>query len=268
LIKVNVDFSEILSLEELKTNVERNLSKAAEELALQTHAKILEIAQEKLKSTRSKYTEALKFSQVGPDTWMISLDKSALFIEEGLPPGFDMLPGLLNSPKAKTGKNGRYISVPFEQNTRPQNTAGNAKELNNAVRKELKARGINYSKLDVDERGNPKLGLLHSFDFGTPKKTKEGPYQGHGKIGDPRQGRTGIPFLQGVRVYQKEIATPKGPKVQRAILTFRTASENSEGWKHPGLNALKAFEEAAEWAVREWSSKIAGQTLDAIIETI
>lgn len=268
MIKVNVDFSDILSLEQLKDNVERNLSKAAEELALQTHAKILEIAQEKLKSLRTKYTDALKFSQVGPDTWMISLDKEALFIEDGLPPGFDMLPGLLNSPKAKMGKNGRYISVPFEQNTRPQNTPRNAKDLNNAVRKELKNRGINYSKLDVDERGNPKLGLLHSFDFGTPIKTKEGPYQGRGKIGAPRQGKTGIPFLQGVRVYQKEISTPKGPKVQRAILTFRTASENSDGWKHPGLTALKAFEEACDFALREWSSKIAGQVLDAVIETI
>lgn len=268
MIKTTVDYSALLSLQGIKEETELALSKAAEELALQTHAKILEYAQEDLKSLRSTYVEALKFQQISSNVWMISLDKSAMFIEEGLPAGFDMLPGLLNSPKAKVGKNGRYISVPFEQNPRPQDMANNAKELNQAVRKELKKQGVPYKKLERDEQGNPKLGLLHSFDFGTPKKTQNGPYQGHGPVGQPRQGKTGTPFLEGIRVYQKEIKTPKGIEVKRAIMTFRTASENSDGWKHPGLKPLHAFERASAWALSTWEDKIAGATIDMVISRL
>lgn len=39
-------------------------------------------------------------------------------------------------------------------------------------------------------------------------------------------------------------------------MTFRTASEKSSGWKHPGLERRGFLEEAKMWAEQEWEEKM------------
>lgn len=266
MININIDLSEILELQNLDKELNKILDQAARELTVATHAHVVERVQAELHSTRDKYLQALSIEKVDDATWAINLDVSAMWLEEGLQP-HEMIDNLLKSPKAKTAADGsRYAVIPFQLNKKPSATWAQAKDLNEAVKKQLKARGIPYAKIEKDASGQDKLGTLHSFDvmrknsLATPVRKGPGPGGGHGDIGLPKQGPTGIPFLEGTRIIQRKV----GGKTQRAIMTFRVVSSKHKGmgrWFHPGLKAKKFFDEATEWAERTWTERILPQVL-------
>jgi hypothetical protein len=265
MITLDLDLRAILDLQqELKPQLLDQLQKAAKDLALQSHAHLLENVQSKLHSSREKYLAALDFKQVSDDTWIINLGQEALWIEEGMEE-HSMLPDLLASPKAKMSADGsRYICVPFEHNKGPSRQTQAQNDLTSTIKAEMKARKIPYGNLEKDANGNTKTGLLHKFDIAAPMKTSEGPGQGHGPIGAPRQGSTGIPFLQNVRVYQKEIKDASTGKsaYKKSIMTFRVASsKHPDKWRHPGVEARHLMDETAEWALQQWETKIAPSIL-------
>lgn len=271
MIFFNLDLGPLLSLSrELKPTVEQAMKDAARDLAVQAHAHIVEEVQQKLHSTRQKYLDALSYTQVDEDTWVISLDKPALFIEDGLPPNKDMLDGLLKSPKAKTAKDGsRYLIVPFEHKKGKTEQTQAQSTLTDTIKTEMKRKRIPFGKIETDAKGQPKTGLLHSFDIlKNPVKSGQGPGQGHGPTGSVRQGPTGIPFLQGVRVYQNKVKGKDGKEsVKKSIMTFRVASSKHKGqgrWIHPGLEAKHFFDEAAKWALKEFEEKIRDQILISV----
>src|SRR6185369_6175367 len=107
-----------------------------------------------------------------------------------------------------------------------------AKDLTDTIKAEMRRRKIPYGNLEKGADGQPKTGLLHSFDImKAPNKTGEGPGQGKGPVGKVRQGPTGIPFLQNIRVYQKSVTDKKTGKssVSKSIMTFRTVSSKQKG---------------------------------------
>jgi len=111
MIFVNLDLSAILKVgEELEGKAREVLSDALKDLSTQAHAHIVERVNEKLHSTRQKYIEALRFQQVSEDTWMVTLEPSALWIEEGIEPNKEMLDDLLKSSKAKMAKDGCVLN--------------------------------------------------------------------------------------------------------------------------------------------------------------
>ena len=273
MIHINLDLGVLGELaRDFRPSVDRAMKDAARDLATQTHAHILEEVQQKLHSTREKYVNALNIEQVDEDTWVITLKKDAMFIEEGLPPNKDMLDGLLKSQKAKTAKDGsRYVVVPFQHNKGQTQQTPAQKNLTDTVKAEMKKRKIPYGKLENGPDGKPKTGLLHSFDImRNPIKTAHGPGQGKGPVGSVKQGPTGIPFLQGVRVYQHAVKDKKGnSKIQKSIMTFRVASSKHKGqgrWVHPGLEAKRFFDEAAKWAVKEFEERIRDQILISVAQ--
>lgn len=270
MIFINLDISPIVGLaKQFEENTRRVMSDALRDLATQTHAHIVEQVQKKLHSTRQKYLDALSFKQVDNDTWVINLDKSAMFIEEGMN-RTEMLPFLLKSPKAKTAKDGsRYLVVPFEHKKGPTESTPAQKTLTDTIKAEMKKRKIPYGNIEKDAQGNAKTGLLHSFDImKSPLKSGAGPGQGHGPVGQVRQGPTGIPFLQGVRVYQTRMTDKMGKShVKKSIVTFRVASSKHKGtgrWVHPGLEAKRFFDEAAKWAQDEFENRIRDQILISV----
>lgn len=274
MIHLNIDLSALISLkEELEPGIKKALNDAARDLSLQAHAHIVEKVQEKLHSTRERYLAALSYEQVDDSTWIINLDKSALWIEEGQPE-HNMLDNLLKSKKARTAKDGsKFVAVPFQHNKGPTQQTKAAQDLTATIKRELQQRKIAYNKIETDAAGRPKLGLLHKFDIkNMPLKTVEGPGQGHGPIGAVRQGNTGIPFLAGIRIYQKQIKDGMGrSKVSRSIMTFRVASSKHYGsgkWEHPGTDARRLFDEAADWALRLWETQIAPRVLDAAVKNL
>ena len=264
--------SAFLNLEELESNVSKVARDALADLAAQTHNHIREQAQNKLHSSRETYLENLRFY---PDdgVWIIELDQKAMWIEEGIPPNKEMIDDLLKSPKAKRSKDGsKYMSIPFKQNKTPTSSTPAQKSLTDTIKAEFKRRKIPYGKLEVDASGAPKKGLLHKFDMNqipTPLKTHNGVGQGHGPIGAPRQGMTGIPHLQGVRVYQHDVKNPKTGETQtkKSIMTFRTVSSKQKGtgmWVHPGFDAKRFLDDARDWAIEQWSKEFTEKIMISI----
>jgi hypothetical protein len=265
-----MDLSALLNLEqELTPRAKAAMQQAAQHLATQTHAHILERSQSQLHSTRAKYANALGFYQENPHTWVVSLDASAMWIEAGFSKR-EMLDDLLKSPKAKTARDGsRFVVVPFDQNKAPTQSTQAQQDLTATVKSELKKRKIPYGKLEKDKDGNVKTGVLHRFDVMTkPIKTQNAPGMGAGPIGAVRQGPTGIPFLQGIQVSQRaNKMADGGTKYSRHITTFRVASSKHKGtgrWVHPGLQARNFFEEAFDWSKMTFEQQMVPQILEEL----
>lgn len=233
---------------------------AARDLAAMTQGKIAELAAQKLHSRREMFVQGLKTVQVSDDLWIVSLDARVRWIDDGQP-AHNMLDALLASPKAKRAKDGsKYVVIPFGHGPGAGKTSTTSaqQDLISTVKKEMKARGIPFGKIEVDSQGQAKMGKLHSFDITkAPVKSIDGPGQGHGPKGHVKQGPTGIPFLQGVQVYQNKDA--KG-KPRRQILTFRVASSkhrDQSRWEHPGNAPANLMEEGMKWAMETWEKEVA-----------
>lgn len=276
---IHLDIKDLVDLRErISSEAEKAVKKAGQMLAAATHAHIVEQVQGKLRSTREKYLENLGFHQVNDNTWVVDLAPGAFFIEDGLPAGFDMIPGLLDDSarpgakskpgaskgRTKTAADGsRYRVIPFEHNKAQTRQTPYAKDLTDTIKTELKRRGApGLGTIEKDSGGQPRLGLVRKMDIMTaPKKIAEGPGQGKGPLGAVRQGPTGIPLLQGVRIYQQKVKDKVSGKerIQKTAMTFRVVSSKhtSQGrWQHPGLEPRRFLDEAYVWALEEWKSKI------------
>lgn len=259
------DFSETLQkYEEIALELEIAISDGIEKLTASVYQHIVEQANQKLKSRKDIFLESLKPPEkIDEHTWMVELDKKAVWIDDGLPSGFDMLDGLLSSPKAKTGPKGRYLVVPFKHNKAPSKQTKLQQALVSNIKQEFKKKGIPFKPLERNPDGSPKLGRLHSMDLQGPKQKsqvvppKQGPqgqnYQTHPRS-QGQEGPGGRPYLWGLKVYQKEQQKGDKLEVQKSIMTFRTASESQRGQKfiHPGLAPASLFSEAYQWAEQQY----------------
>jgi len=221
-------------------------------LGAMCQAHMTELANERLHSRRQKYLDALK-PDIQEDCYVIELDQSALWIEEGVAE-HNMLDDLLSSPKAKHAKDGSmYLIVPFDKSPGKGQTGTPAGQMDlvNVLKSEMKARKIPWANTERDDQGRPKIGRLHTFSVeDKPLKTQEGPNQGKGPIGSVKQGITGIPFLRNVNVYQHE----KEGKVTRSVMTFRIASSKhreQDRWNFPGLTPINIFPDTQEWGIQQ-----------------
>lgn len=279
---LNVDLTDLLNVQNnLLPAAEKALANAAAALTMATHAKMLDIAKSKLHTRRKAYEDALTFKKVNDYTWLINLDRKARWIEDGMSQ-HEMIMDLLKSKKTKVAKDGsKYLSIPFEHKGGPTQMTPAQADLNSTVKSFLRNYNKNnpggkipYGNIEKNADGSAKLGVLHKFNIMTsPLKTAQGVGQGHGPIGAVKQGITGIPFLQGIQISQKEVTDKKtGAKsVQRSISTFRTVSTKMLGsgkWVHPGLQPMNIMDEAVDWALNEFDTKIKDQLLNEIAGAI
>ena len=266
---VNIDLRELINMQKFGPAADKAMKDAARNLSAMTLNHIKREVQTKLKSRREKYDKALSIKQEG-EVWIIELDSAARWIEEGLPP-HEMIDDLLKKG-AHTSKDGsKYKAIPFQHNKGPANTPASSADLSEAIQKEMKKRKIPFGKLETDAQGNPKIGKLHEFNVKTPNKTGQGPGQGWGPVDKPKQGPTGIPFLNGVQVHQKQVTDSEGKKrTIKAITTMRMVSSKMKGtgrWFHPGLQPKLFFNEAQQWAIDEWE-KMKGDVIQQVIDSI
>lgn len=228
----------------IQKDVENELQEAGANLANMTHAKLLELATDDLKSLSEKYKENIEpVVEVDKGIWVITLKQEAMWIEEGRKSGF--MEELLNNVKPgstppKMGKNGKYRVIPFVHNKNPTQQSTKAQALADQIRESLKQRGISWKKIERNEDGSPRLGKLHSFNLESARLKpihKSEP-------------------LQGVAVYQSK---GKDGNVRRDVMTFRVISEKhrSEGlWVHPGMEGKKLMDKAFDWAIDAWERQI------------
>jgi hypothetical protein len=266
MFNVNIDLTSLQNMFNYE-EVQKISDNAARQLALLTQAKITELANEKLKTRRKTFLEGISLKQEDSGVWLIHIDESVHWINDGVEE-HSMLPDFLRSDKAKTAADGhKYLVIPFEFQAGkggPTQNTPYQQDLVNAIKNQLKAAKIPWGKIEKDDKGNPALGRLHSLTMKTPSKTKNGPGQGWGKLGDSRMGPTDIPFLQGAAVYQTK--NEKG-KIERSVMTFRVASEEhlgTERWFHPGLDSVRIMEEAYYWALKELETNIMPSVLSQI----
>lgn len=270
---VNLDLSELEDILDLGDHAEEEMERAAARLTAMTRAKIAELANETLHSRRGMFLDALTHFQVDDNTWVVNLDRSARWIDEGMSE-HNMLENLLKSKKAKISKDGnRYVVVPFQHNRAKQNMTPAQQSLLNTIKNEMAKVDVTPNKIEMSADGTPKLGLVRSMDITSKPKSTRKLKIGAGAFGDVAQGPTGIPLLKGVRVYQREIDKADGSKgVGRFVMTFRVASQKHKDqpnrWKYPGVEATDLMEKGMRWALEEWSSKIAPSVVERIIAKI
>lgn len=157
-------------------------------------------------------------------------------IEDGSPPR-DMKEALLGSPKAKQGKNGRYITVPFRHGTpgavgiqsMPQHIYSGAKNLGysrrNGFLKSLFT-GSKYTWGGKFSEGKPK-------DQQTGMRAHNAPHPGAG-------------YQHRVGIYEGMVKM--GRKNHSQYMTFRRVSENSDpkSWMFPGVKPRPIREAVVE----------------------
>lgn len=244
-LKINIDAAALAKeFKEFVAEVEKDIKKGVANLATITHAKVKEMAASELKSSREDFMNSLSFEEIADGVWIVSVDAKALWIEEGIPSDFDMKPGLLK--EGKPSKNGgKYRIVPFEHTNAPSQMTQSAKDIVENLRTELKKQKVPFKKIEYGADGKPRLGKLHSLNL--PSDI-------------PGKGNT--PALKGVSIYQ---TATKGGNIRRDILTFRTVTDSPSSagkWIHPGLEAKKFLDRAADWAIKEWEAKILPEILD------
>lgn len=241
------------------------LSRSAEDLAAMTYSKVVELAQSQLHTSREEYLRNLSYEQASPGTWTVTLNANAMWIEEGMPK-HEMVDDLLKNGRISKKTGARYKVIPFPIKGAAA-TAPAALPIKLAAMGALKRAKIDMKSVQRDADGRPIVGTLHKLDvMDKPLKTSGGSYQGWGQVGQVRQGATGIPFLQGLRVTQRQIGV-SSTNIQKTALTFRTVSSFHKGsgrWVHPGVKARKLLDQAYSWAQNEWESTIKPEIIDAI----
>jgi hypothetical protein len=216
--------------------------------------------------------------------WDIRVEDGSSFVCHGIlvhNSPHSMVKDLLgDNPKvAKDGS--RYRVIPFEHSKGgvTQNTPAEM-ELVNAIKGELKKLRVPWAAPERNTDGSPKSGVVRKLDIQGPARpggTEAGPGgnqhgYGHGAVGAPMQGPTGIPFLKGVTISQNPLfntdGTPKLDKkgkqmAAKSITTFRVVSSKHEGerWKYPGIEGVHFLDDGCEWAGREWEQKILPELL-------
>lgn len=210
-------------------------------ILMQQH--IGQLAKSKLNTSFDNYMSAVT-SKVEGNVLVVELDKDnwlANAVESGVG-GFDIKAGLLNSPKAKIGKNGKkFIIVPIGKQ---KNGKGGGTEKSQDYQ-----RRINEVLL------KPKVGL-------SKLKTRL-----DGGVYETQQIINDDPLLQGFyrsRVFdsaQDFYAGKKKPAWGHVL--FRIVSENSDkdSWQHPGIQKADIFGQTSQWF-----DNTASALLDSIIE--
>jgi len=247
---IEIDVNKISEfLNKTVDSIKKEVTKAVSGLAAATHAKTLELADDRLKTLKSQYKDGVKFDQLENNVWMVSLDESIMWIEEGTQArsGYD---SLSKSTKAKTSKEGhRYLVIPFKHDKKPSEQSSKAQEITNALRQDLKSRGIPYKKLEYNNDGSPKMGKLHTFDVASDLPTV----------------RSKFASLKGVSIYQTK--DKNTGSVRRDIMTFRVMSEKTKGdgrWQYPDRQGVKILDDVHAWALRTWESEILPSLLEKI----
>jgi len=244
-LKFKVDSSGIAAVfGDMKEEVEKAVNVGVKALASMTHAKTMELAKAELGSTSKKYRQALSFQKVDTNVYVVSLDESMLWLEEGRKSG-SMVDDLLREGAKYTKSGSRYKAIPFDYSaSKPiSDRAQFGRQITELLKAELKDRKIPYKGIEYDRNGKPKLGKLHTFDAAIHRNPI------------PSENAN-TPVLNGVNIYQR---MRDDGKVERSITTFRIVTDKHAGsgkWVHPGIPPKKLMDVALGWAMNTWEMEI------------
>ena len=235
------------AIEGIGEQLEEELNGAVADLAHGAYAKISADVQQQVGDSNFKqeYLKGLQINEIGNGAWLISLDGEwANKLENGYP-GYDMKQTLLSSNKnVAVGKNAGQPWV-----RRGETSGKKYAHVPLQVQPTSKAAGKDLS-------GDIQKVMAQASDGRRQRITKIFRDQAGNVVKDPIRGASDNPILDGITKYQKE---GKGGKVSSFYINYRTISEDSSGWRHPGHDGYDFFAEAEKWVEEE---------LDNIIETL
>lgn len=214
--------------------MEAEVNAAVKNVAHAAHASIAAKAQAELGSRAKDFLKGLKFTDLGDNSYLISLDgKYATGLEDGYS-AYDMRAAMLASKKNVTV--GSRAGQPWVQNSVPR---GKSKETHK------------YAHVPMQQRPNSKAaGTSNMADAikAMTAKNAQGLEQNLTKIfknldGGAIEGK--VASIDGLVKYQKVYKSPTGKEtVQSIYIKYRTVSERGKPWIHPGFEGIKAFDEA------------------------
>ena len=235
------------SLVDLAPEIKKEINRGVRDVAFGAQAKIISELQNRNTPPikRSTYLEALKLKKI-PDGYLIFLDGSwATRLEDGYA-SYSIKELLLNSrkmvsagknagkPWVRTNKQGKkFAAVPFQQH--PFSKEPGVADLNALIRKISVKNAIGrrqrITQLFKDVEGNKIVGKA-------------------AVVGEADLERIGVdnPNLIGLTKYQE---FTKGGASKSFYATFRTVSEISTGWIHPGAQGYGLFKQAEKYVEAE-----------------
>ena len=240
--------------------VAQTLEQEVRGLAIQTHAKVIEFANEDLKGWQLQHFlgdggKNIRWAQVSDNIWVVEIDESVGWLNDGRPPT-SMATEEWLLKNAKVAKDGsKYKVIPFTHGKQSHGTNAMlstvAKNIIKQARDESGKR-INLRKIERNPDGTPKTGVLHKINYTPPYTAKQVPEM----FSKPRtpemaqksglKAHEGIFKLAGLQISQKMV----GGKVKREAVTFRVVSSKhqAEGrWMHPEVKAGRFLERTFEW---------------------
>ena len=235
------------SLKELSDRVEGELKQAVNDLAHAAYSNIVAKVQSKKMSpnNRSSYLNSLKFNKIGEDSYIISLEKTwPEKLEKGFA-SYNMKDTLLQSTKrvsvgsragepwVRTSKAGnKYASVPLQKRMSGSTLSGDMEnDIKNLLSKTINGRQQKLSEVVKNTEGNYIKGKVATTVEEHPVFGKFNRYQHVSDSG----------------------------KVSSIFIAYKTISELSSGWVHPGHKGYNFFDETEKWVETQ---------LDNIIKTL
>lgn len=250
-------------------DIVEDLTAKAENLTVQIHAKVLEMASNELKGFQlqqflGEKGENVGWARVSDSLWVVEIDDSVGFYDTGRPET-PMATEHWLLKNAKTAKDGsKYKVIPISQGkSSPSANAAITSMANNAIKQARTADGkrISRTRIDRNADGTPKLGVIHKIPVKAPGTQSQMPSLFSKPRGPGESQRTGLPEhggifkLEGLAITQRMV---KG-KVKREATVFRVASSKhaNDRWFYPAIKAHNFLERALDWAVNEvWPKMI------------
>jgi hypothetical protein len=224
----------------IKNNITEDLRLVVKTMGSSTLKKAEELAQQHLSpKLASMYKTALKIEQISEDTVIIELDQKALWIEKGRKAGF-MEDLLKSGKKAKDGS--KYRIIPMKDSGKSAQSPSVSENLVPEIKSFLQQKGIRTGKnsLELDEKGSPRVGKIHTFNIKDLKDKKQ--------ISDN---------ISRISVFQNK--NPKTGKIEKSITAFRVISEKHKGtgkWVHPGTPPADILQKALKWSEQLWQNEL------------
>lgn len=258
-------------LGEVSDNIALQINEQVQNLSISTHAFVVKYANDKLTGFKRNHFlgpegKNVRWVQVSPSIWVVEIDPSVAWIEEGRGPVSMATEQWLLKPGAKgvkTAKDGStYRVIPFKHEG---GVGGKSKsdepEIASMIKKALKQKSISLHRIERDADNKPKLGILHKLDINEKRKTYP-----QKLFSEPRNSETakqiglkshaGHHFLNNAVVVQRESKGKGGKsKISKEVITFRVVSSKhaAEGrWMSPAVEPLNSIPEALKYAESEW----------------
>jgi hypothetical protein len=266
-LTVDISYNNLLGLMQVSpADVQRVMQEATREVAMRAKVRWAELAVEKLK-TRSAgaYIQGIKDAEVkqvggeggvgvaGVSYIITNHAPHASFVEDGR--AAFHLPSRINwsGPKVKQGKNGPYLSIPFEHAAFAPEKALDKAGIKHATRRRMMPRDISNAAFNLTPRTRLNAG---------PQRNAQGQYtaadrytQGGSLRGMPTsrfiatrdglvENRRGEQMIAG-RIGGRQVSNPAwqssrfeglfktGAPGHTKYMTIRTITPNSKGWNIP-----------------------------------